>query len=71
MTGLSGLFHFSCRDAGGTDRDAPGLAVDDATNFVNVRVESSVGDIMGMADFMTELGAFPAYFAFPGHDQSP
>jgi hypothetical protein len=60
---LSSLKNFAALDAGGANPDPLGTAVDNGTHFFQIQVPTPFGDIVCVADFVSELRAATACFA--------
>jgi hypothetical protein len=58
------LGNVSGADATGTNLDAPDGPVSEGLYFLNIRVPSLFGFIVGMAYVIPETRAFAAYFAY-------
>jgi hypothetical protein len=54
-------------DAGRTHHDLPGTTVEYSPNALQVRIETALGHIMGMADVASHHRFFPTYRTGFGH----
>ena len=63
------LGDFSAAQAGSADADAPGCAVHFGVNRAQIDVPAALGHIVGVADVIPKLRAFPADFANLWHHE--
>jgi hypothetical protein len=67
----SGFDDFAAAQAGGADADAFGRSLDFGVNWAQVDVPAALGDVVGVADVVTELRPFAADLANLCHGVSP
>jgi hypothetical protein len=68
---LERLDHVAGADAAGADLDALDAAVPHCLDLLQVGVPGAAGLVVGVADVITEAGAFTTDFAYFGHDFIP
>ena len=54
-------------DAGGADPHAPGHAVQEGADPLDIGIPTAFGDVVGVGNIVPKLGLFTADFALTGH----
>jgi hypothetical protein len=66
--GVNRLLHFAAAQAGGANPDAPAAAVHDCPDSPQVHVPTPLGNVVGVADVVSELRCLTAHLAYLCHE---